>query len=284
NQSLHDNLLTNLHASPLNSRFGSNPALRDELVNLVRSVHAEIDFTQRPRYSGNETGGGDSNPGPAYAWDVEHGFVPHASGQLVAMDPDTGTLLTFAVDDGTGNFGTTSTGTYGTLTVNPDGSWTYVLDDADADTQALAKGQEAQETFTVQVTDDKGATGTETLTITITGANDAPVITGTAAGSFAPSNVAGITEASASGGLEPEAEIADLQAIINANPTDMEAVLDEVQIALGAGATRATAIAHVWDNLDDHYSSTGYYNTPVNVLFTRLGVEYAKYLQTGGTP
>ncbi len=39
-----------------------------------------------------------------------------------------------------------------------------------------------------------------------------------------------------------------------------------------------------WDNLDDNYTSSGYYSTPVNELFVRLGVEYAEYLKEGGAP
>src|SRR5690606_11521385 len=108
----------------------------------------------------------------------------------------------------------------------------------------------------------------------------APVIAGSANNSSA---VVGIAEAGAGGGLEPVSELASMQAIINANPTDMDAILDAVQAALG-GASRATAIAHVWDNFVDNYPATGYYNTPVNVLFIRLGVEYARYLKEVGAP
>src|SRR6185295_10040512 len=55
------------------------------------------------------------------------------------------------------------------------GVWTYTLDNAAH--QNLAAGETQTETFTVTVTDDKGATATQDVTITITGTNDAPVIT-----------------------------------------------------------------------------------------------------------
>ncbi|MDP9812515.1 T1SS-143 domain-containing protein [Rhizobium tibeticum] len=73
-------------------------------------------------------------------------------------------------------------GTYGSLTIDQNGRWTYVLNNGDADTQALGAGQTRQETFTVQVADSHGGTDTETVTITITGTNDTPVVSGAVTG------------------------------------------------------------------------------------------------------
>ena len=57
-------------------------------------------------------------------------------------------------------------GTYGDLSINSAGVWTYTLDDADADTAALT--DDATETFQIRVEDDGGLTSkVETLTITI---------------------------------------------------------------------------------------------------------------------
>ncbi|MGY3485565.1 VCBS repeat-containing protein [Bradyrhizobium sp. USDA 4011] len=64
-------------------------------------------------------------------------------------------------------------GLYGSLTVNPDGTYSYVPDAAAIN--ALAKGTYA-DTFTVETIDAHGATGTATLTVDVVGANDAPVI------------------------------------------------------------------------------------------------------------
>ena len=62
-------------------------------------------------------------------------------------------------------------GTYGTMTF--DGrTWTYTVDNDDSDTQALAGGAEVNETFTFRAS---GASDF-TVTITISGVNDAPVV------------------------------------------------------------------------------------------------------------
>ena len=78
-------------------------------------------------------------------------------------------------EDGTGNSGTVGsalTGTYGTLTLNSNGSYTYVADQDAAD--ALDAGDTATDVFTYTVTDGS-ASDTATLTITVTGINDDPV-------------------------------------------------------------------------------------------------------------
>ena len=66
-------------------------------------------------------------------------------------------------------------GIYGSLLINTDGSYTYTLDNDDADTQLLAGGAIAVEAFTYRVADAKGATDLAQLSITVTGTNDAPV-------------------------------------------------------------------------------------------------------------
>ncbi|MBF4360663.1 VCBS domain-containing protein, partial [Vibrio anguillarum] len=51
------------------------------------------------------------------------------------------------------------------------------LDNTKAATQALAEGHSEKLSFTVRVSDDKGAWVDQVVTITITGTNDSPVIT-----------------------------------------------------------------------------------------------------------
>ncbi|MBW3828249.1 hypothetical protein GM520_10525, partial [Aeromonas hydrophila] len=94
---------------------------------------------------------------------------------------DSGTLTVTDVDGAdeakflAGN-GTPSAGALGSLTIDADGNWTYNV--ANGDVQYLGEGETKVETFVVKSVD-----GTEhTVTITITGVNDAAVITGSDTG------------------------------------------------------------------------------------------------------
>jgi len=101
--------------------------------------------------------------GPENFGATENG--PTVKGVLTASDVDSGAALTW-----TGS----ATGTYGAFSIAANGAWTYV---AGAGSEALAQGEKVTESFTATVTDDHGATATQVVTITVTGANDAPVVT-----------------------------------------------------------------------------------------------------------
>ena len=78
-------------------------------------------------------------------------------------------------------------GTYGDFTIAADtGVWTYTLDNADDDTNALAALAIVQDVFTVAAAADN--TVTQDITISVTGANDAPTprITAPAVGTDVP--------------------------------------------------------------------------------------------------
>ncbi|ESZ72398.1 hypothetical protein X727_07530 [Mesorhizobium sp. L103C119B0] len=73
--------------------------------------------------------------------------------------------------------------TYGTLTQNANGTWSYVLDNSKAATQALTSGSHLSYDLHYTMTDADGDTSPATLTITIDGANDsASVVTAQAQG------------------------------------------------------------------------------------------------------
>ncbi|WXU07237.1 VCBS domain-containing protein [Bradyrhizobium symbiodeficiens] len=100
------------------------------------------------------------------------------TGHLAGTDADSGetATLSYAVFNSDHQPATTAVGLYGTLTVNADGSYSYVPNAAAIN--ALADDSYV-DTFTVQTTDVHGATDTATLTVDVTGANEttyAPVI------------------------------------------------------------------------------------------------------------
>ena len=91
------------------------------------------------------------------------------SGKLSISDKDSGQSAFRA---------RTRSGTYGSLSINAAGNWTYTAANNQAAIQALAAG--ARLTDTIQVSSSDGTTGN--VTIRIQGTNDASVISGTSSG------------------------------------------------------------------------------------------------------
>ncbi|MBT2323454.1 DUF4347 domain-containing protein [Variovorax paradoxus] len=92
-------------------------------------------------------------------------------------DPDNTVLTVTGVRTGTeagsgtaGAVGTALTGTYGSVVLNADGSYTYTLNNADPRVQALTAGETLTEVYTYTISDGAGGTDVAQLTITITGA------------------------------------------------------------------------------------------------------------------
>ena len=65
-------------------------------------------------------------------------------------------------------------GEYGSLTLNPNGSYTYTPDPEDPRINALKDTESLTDTFTYTMTDSEGGTDTATLIITIVGRTDGP--------------------------------------------------------------------------------------------------------------
>ncbi|WP_352259882.1 Calx-beta domain-containing protein [Psychrobacter sp. TB55-MNA-CIBAN-0194] len=91
-----------------------------------------------------------------------------------------------------GTVGGNTQGDYGVLSLNSDGSYSYDLDNDAA--QYLAVDESLTETFNYTITDADGDSSMTTLTITINGTNDRPVITNTANGNNIIETAAAITE------------------------------------------------------------------------------------------
>nr|WP_262927107.1 DUF4082 domain-containing protein [Rhizobium herbae] len=68
-------------------------------------------------------------------------------------------------------------GTYGSLVLNASGTYTYAVNETNAAVQALRQSTNTlSDAFSYTMRDAAGATATATLTVTIHGANDAPVL------------------------------------------------------------------------------------------------------------
>ena len=59
--------------------------------------------------------------------------------------------------------------------------WTYTLDNSLAATQALKEGEVVTQTYTLRATDNLGAHVDQTVTVTLRGNNDVPVISSSTA-------------------------------------------------------------------------------------------------------
>lgn len=98
-------------------------------------------------------------------------------GQMVATDSGGGPVSYDAQ---------TTVGNYGTFTVDVNGNYTYEAGDTQTqreNIEALDDGDQEQDTFTVQVEDGYGNMSTATVTVTVDGADDEPVLTAVTDGS-----------------------------------------------------------------------------------------------------
>jgi VCBS repeat-containing protein len=98
-----------------------------------------------------------------------------AGDTLVGSDADGDSLswsCTSCADDGDTQ---SLTGTYGAWTLTEaTGVWLYTISNVDTDTDALDAGDQPTDALTVILSDGAGTTDSITVTVTLTGANDAP--------------------------------------------------------------------------------------------------------------
>ena len=121
-----------------------------------------------------DTGNATENSGVAATGTVLSNDVGGADG--LAAIPVTGVAAGVGVPTGAALNGPLA-GSYGDLTLNDDGTWSYAVDGANPAVDGLAAGLTLSDVFTYEITDADGSTSTATLTIVITGVNDPPVAT-----------------------------------------------------------------------------------------------------------
>ncbi|PMY43035.1 VCBS domain-containing protein, partial [Pseudomonas sp. FW305-53] len=111
--------------------------------------------------SGNEVGA------------VQEDSTLSVSGQFSSSDIDHAATATWSIAG-------SNTGTYGSIAVDSTGQWTYTLangtDGVASAVQSLQAGETHNEVFSVQVSDGLGGVDTQQVTVTVTGSNDAPVL------------------------------------------------------------------------------------------------------------
>ncbi|MDB5609049.1 MAG: cadherin-like/VCBS repeat-containing protein [Bradyrhizobium sp.] len=138
------------------------------------------------------SGGGGGNTPPTAVADTadatEKGGIANGSGGSPGSgnvltndtDPDAGdtktvTAVSFGATAGT--LGAALTGAHGSLVLNASGTFTYTVNETDAAVQALRLPTNTlTDVFNYTMRDTAGATSTTMLTVTIHGANDAPVL------------------------------------------------------------------------------------------------------------
>ncbi|MBR0930434.1 DUF4082 domain-containing protein [Bradyrhizobium diazoefficiens] len=95
-------------------------------------------------------------------------------------DPDAGdtkTVTAVSFGSTSGTLGAALNGAHGSLVLNASGAFTYTVNETDAAVQALRLASNTlTDVFNYTMRDAAGATSSTTLTITIHGANDAPVL------------------------------------------------------------------------------------------------------------
>lgn len=148
-----------------------------------------------------------------------------------------------------GTVGTSLTGTYGSLTLNSDGSFTYVIDESNVAVQALrVTGQTLSESFAYTVTDTGGLTDVATLTITIDGRNDNPVGVDDAATALEASNrFNGTAGADATGNVL--SNDTDVDSVANGETKTVSAVRTGGESGSGSSGTVGQALVGTYGSL-----------------------------------
>ncbi len=210
----------------------------------------------------------NANEGPAAVLDTATAIEAGGTANGTAGTNPTGNVLTNDTDVDAGdtktvagvaagvvgsastNVGLAVNGSYGSITIVANGTYTYTVNNSNATVQALAVGQSINDVFTYTMQDAGGLTSTTQITVTIQGVNDAPVqasIEGTAlsynenAGAVAISSTIAITDVD-------DANIESAVVAITGNYVNGQDVL---------GFTNQNGIAGSWNATTGELTLTG---------------------------
>ncbi|MEY4753940.1 MAG: hypothetical protein RJA44_1615 [Pseudomonadota bacterium] len=139
----------------------------------------------------------------------------------------------------------TINGTYGSLTINSDGSYTYNLDNNNAATDALKATDQAQDVFTYTVSDGNGGSSTATLAVNIQGTNDAPTINPT--NDPTARNPLVLDESGLASGSNPSPAVITSTKTITITDSDTLAANLSFSLAISGDANTAFTLTHIND-------------------------------------
>ncbi|MDY3197491.1 MAG: VCBS domain-containing protein, partial [Pseudomonadaceae bacterium] len=156
-------------------------------------------------------------------------------------------------------------GQYGTLTIRPDGFYTYELNNEHPEVNALKDGDDLQDVFTYTLTDGDGDSDTADLTITINGRTDG-------APSIVPEDVNG------NGAIDGHNTVSESGLVGGSTAGDGSNIVDgTIQISAGDGLASITISGQTFDMADLQALSA---STPS----AAIPVEGGTLVLTGFTP
>ncbi|WP_394149711.1 VCBS domain-containing protein [Vibrio maritimus] len=119
-----------------------------------------------------------TNDAPVITGGDFSGEVEEAGTETEGTDTATGQIIASDVDSAQGalNYAISGSSPFGDIEIDENGLWTFTLDNSADVTQSLNIGDSEVVEYTVIVTDDFGAIDEQTISITIQGTNDAPVL------------------------------------------------------------------------------------------------------------
>uniref|UniRef100_UPI00260FD3EF tandem-95 repeat protein n=1 Tax=uncultured Azohydromonas sp. TaxID=487342 RepID=UPI00260FD3EF len=154
-------LTINVQASSSSDPNATNDAVTGTEQGTSAGINPAGNVLSGAITAGTGTGVVDTTPGGT-SW----GSNPVTSARTAAA--------TSATPIGAGGY-IDLTGVFGTLRLNSSGAYTYTVDNANTQVNALNGGDTLTEVFYYTVTNSAGKSDTATLTVTINGANDAPL-------------------------------------------------------------------------------------------------------------